>query len=69
MTAPDINVLLDDLFENTDLQREWATNPEEVARRYSLTDAQRQALLDGDVDALMQQGLAERHVQLMRVSW
>jgi hypothetical protein len=69
MTLPDINVLLDDLFEDPELQREWALRPDQIALRYSLTDSQLKALIDGDVDALMHLGLSERHVQLMRVSW
>ncbi|MGW1059898.1 hypothetical protein [Micromonospora rubida] len=69
MSLPDIDVLLDRLFTDTKLQREWELNPTEVAKRYSLTDSQLTALLDGDVDALVSEGLAERHVQQMRVSW
>ncbi len=69
MNGKDVNDLLDDLLENPDLQREWELNPDEVASRYSLTDAQRKALFAGDVDALIEGGLAERHVQQMRVSW
>jgi hypothetical protein len=65
----DVNVLLDKLSADSVLQREWELNPAAVAGRYSLTDTQRQALLDGDVDALLAEGLAERHVQQMRVSW
>ncbi|WP_436765483.1 hypothetical protein [Streptomyces sp. URMC 123] len=65
----DVNALLDDLAGDAEIQREWELNPTEVARRYALTDTQRQALLDGDVEALIGEGLAERHVQQMRVSW
>lgn len=69
MSDGDVNVLLDSLSNDSALQREWELNPARVADRYSLTDTQRQALLGGDVDALMAEGLAERHVQQMRVSW
>jgi hypothetical protein len=65
----DVNDLLDDLQRDSQLQREWELNPTEVARRYSLTEKQLALLLDGDVDGLIREGLAERHVQEMRVSW
>ncbi len=66
---PDVNVLLDQLASDAELQRQWELNPTEVLENYSLSPSQRAALLDGDVDALMNEGLAERHVQQMRVSW
>ena len=66
---PDVNDLLDDLLNNPKVQREWELNPEVVASRYSLTSSQARALVDGDVDALICEGLAQRHVQQMRVSW
>lgn len=69
MTAPDINALLDDLLRDPGLQRRWEVDPAEVAKGYSLTESQMSALLSGDVDALTAEGLAERHVQQMRVSW
>jgi hypothetical protein len=69
VSRPDVNDLLDDLLGNPELQREWELNPEVVARRYSLTEQQLQSLRAGDVDALVSDGLAERHVQQMRVSW
>ena len=65
----DVNDLLDDLLNDPAVQREWELNPEAVASRYSLTASQARALIDGDVDALISEGLAERHVQQMRVSW
>lgn len=65
----DVNDLLDDLINDPALQREWELNPDTVASRYSLTTSQARALIDGDVDALIREGLAERHVQQMRVSW
>jgi hypothetical protein len=65
----DVNDLLDDLLNDPAVQREWELNPEMVASRYSLTTSQARALIDGDVDALISEGLAERHVQQMRVSW
>jgi hypothetical protein len=65
----DVNDLLDDLLNDQTVQREWELNPETVASRYSLTTSQTRALIDGDVDALIREGLAERHVQQMRVSW
>jgi hypothetical protein len=65
----DVNDLLDDLLNDAAVQREWELNPETVAGRYSLTTSQARALIDGDVDALIREGLAERHVQQMRVSW
>lgn len=71
MTAKnlDVNDLLDDLLNDPAVQREWELNPETVSSRYSLTPSQTRALIDGDVDGLISEGLAERHVQLMRVSW
>lgn len=69
MAAPDINALLDDLLRDPELQRRWELDPAEVAKGYSLTESQMSALLSGDVDALTAEGLAERHVQQMRVSW
>jgi hypothetical protein len=69
MTGRDVNDLLDDLQFDPDVQRQWALNPEDVARRYSLTPSQKTALIEGDVDTLIADGLAERHVQQMRVSW
>jgi hypothetical protein len=69
MSLRDINTLLDDLYEDAQLQREWELNPAEVATRYALTEKQFALLLDGDIDSLIREGLAERHVQQMRVSW
>jgi hypothetical protein len=69
MSSLDVNALLDDLQRDAQLQREWELNPTEVARRYTLTEKQLALLLDGDVDGLIHEGLAERHVQEMRVSW
>lgn len=65
----DVNDLLDALLNDPAVQREWELNPDIVAGRYALTAAQTRALIDGDVDALISEGLAERHVQQMRVSW
>ena len=64
-----VNELLDALLSDPDVQRDWELNPEGVAERYDISDGQRRALLEGDVDALIAEGLAERHVQQMRVSW
>lgn len=69
MALPDINDLLDRLFRDPEFQQQWELNPHEVAKGYDLSDGQLKALLDGDVDALVGGGLAERHVQQMRVSW
>jgi hypothetical protein len=69
VSAPDINILLDRLYADPELQREWELDPASVASRYSLTPTQMASLIDGDVDALVAEGLAERHVQQMRVSW
>lgn len=69
MSDRDVNALLDDLTSDPELQREWELNPGDVAARYELTETQLASLLDGDVDALISEGLAERHVQQMRVSW
>ncbi|HEU5160826.1 MAG TPA: hypothetical protein VFU43_27765 [Streptosporangiaceae bacterium] len=66
---PDVNTLLDQLISDPDLQRQWELNPADVAKDYDLTKTQLKALLEGDIDALMQEGLAERHVQQMRVGW
>lgn len=64
-----VDRLLDDLMEKSEMQKRWALNPEEVAEEYRLTATQKTAMIDGDVDALIAEGLAERHVQEMRVSW
>jgi 2'-aminobiphenyl-2,3-diol 1,2-dioxygenase, small subunit len=69
MSKPDINALLDALMGDMELRRQWELNPEQVAGNYALTPGQLTALLDGDIDALISEGLAERHVQQMRVSW
>lgn len=69
MSKPDINALLDALTGDEELQKQWELNPEQVAGNYALTPSQLTALLDGDIDALISEGLAERHVQQMRVSW
>ncbi len=69
MSTGDINNLLDDLLGNPELQREFELNPRAVAARYDLTESQVTSLVEGDVDALIREGLAERHVQEMRVSW
>jgi hypothetical protein len=69
MALPDINDLLDQLFRDPDFQRQWELNPREVAKGFALSESQLTALLDGDVDALISDGLAARHVQQMRVSW
>jgi hypothetical protein len=67
--VPDVNVLLDQLASDAELQRQWELNPVEVLDNYTLSPSQREALLNGDVETLMSEGLAERHVQQMRVSW
>ncbi|MBD1583317.1 hypothetical protein [Pseudoalteromonas sp. S16_S37] len=69
MKNNDINALLDALLNDPDVQKEWELNPELITQKYDLTDEQRRCLLDGDVDTLIEQGLAQRHVQQMRVSW
>lgn len=69
VSKPDVNVLLDRLMRDADLQRRWELEPAEVAAEYELTETQLRSLVDGDVDALVAEGLAERHVQQMRVSW
>ncbi len=69
MSKPDVNVLLDRLMRDAELQRRWELDPAGVAAEYELTESQLRSLVDGDVDALMAEGLAERHVQQMRVSW
>jgi hypothetical protein len=66
---PDVNALLDRLASDPELQARWEVDPDSVVKEFDLTDAQRDALLSGDVDSLVEQGLAERHVQQMRVSW
>jgi hypothetical protein len=69
MALPDINDLLDQLFRDTEFQQQWELNPHEMAKGFTLSESQLTALLDGDVDTLISNGLAERHVQQMRVSW
>jgi hypothetical protein len=69
MALPDIDDLLDRLFRDPEFQRQWELNPHEVAKGFALSESQLTALLDGDVEALVSDGLAERHVQQMRVSW
>jgi hypothetical protein len=66
---PDVNDLLDDLLSDPQVQKQWELDPSGVAREYELTETQLQSLIDGDVDSLISEGLAERHVQQMRVSW
>lgn len=65
----DVNDLLDDLASDIEVQRRWALEPETVAQEYRLTPNQAEALMTGDVDRLIGEGLADRHVQEMRVSW
>lgn len=69
MSSPDVNTLLDQLQQDPELQRNWELDPAAVAEGYAITPSQLAALLDGDIDALIESGLAERHVQQMRVSW
>lgn len=64
-----IDRLLDDLISNTDVQKRWAMNPELLAKEYELTETQTAAMINGDVESLIAEGLTERHVQEMRVSW
>jgi hypothetical protein len=64
-----VDRLLDDLLSSTDVQKRWALNPELVAKEYQLTETQTAAMISGDVERLIAEGLAERHVQEMRVSW
>jgi len=64
-----VDQLLDDLISDNEVQKRWALNPEEIAKEYSLTEEQKAAMIEGDVDALIAGGLAERHVQEMRVYW
>lgn len=66
---PDVNALLDRLGSDPELQARWEVDPQSVLEQFDVTDAERQALLAGDVDSLIEAGLAERHVQQLRVSW
>jgi hypothetical protein len=66
---PDVNSLLDLLASDPELQSRWEVDPEAVLQQFDVTDSQREALMAGDVDSLIEAGLAERHVQQMRVSW
>jgi hypothetical protein len=66
---PDVNVLLDQLATDPEFQARWEVDPDSVLQEFDLTESQRAALASGDVDALIDEGLAERHVQQMRVSW
>ncbi len=65
----DVNVLLDDLIAKPEIQARWENEPDQLIQEYHLTPEQYRALTDGDIDALINQGLAERHIQQMRVSW
>ncbi|WP_237388138.1 hypothetical protein [Xenorhabdus sp. Sc-CR9] len=65
----DVNNLLDDLISKPEVQVRWENEPEEVMQEYQLTLAQYHALSEGNIDALINEGLADRHVQQMRVSW
>lgn len=64
-----IDLLLDALMSDPDVQKQWALNPGNVAAIYGLSESQVAALLAGDVESLIAEGLAERHVQEMRVGW
>jgi len=66
---PDVNDLLDDLLSDPQVQKQWELDPSKVAQAYELTETQLHSLIEGDVDALISEGLAKRHVQQMRVSW
>ncbi len=66
---PDVNALLDRLVSDPEFQSQWEVDPESVLGQFDVTDVQREALMTGDVDSLIEAGLAERHVQQMRVSW
>lgn len=68
-SKPDINDLLDDLFANAALQKSFGDDPVKVMQGYSLSEAQKEALLAGDSDALLSLGLSERHTRQMRISW
>ncbi|MBI6548501.1 hypothetical protein [Xenorhabdus lircayensis] len=65
----DVNDLLDDLISKPEVQARWENEPEQVMQEYQLTSAQYCALSEGNIDALISEGLADRHVQQMRVSW
>jgi hypothetical protein len=65
----DVNTLLDQLATDPGFQARWEVDPDSVLQEFDVTDSQRAALLSGDVDSLIDEGLAERHVQQMRVSW
>ena len=54
---------------NTEVQKQWALNPKSVALEYGLTETQANAMIAGDIESLITEGLAERHIQEMRVSW
>lgn len=47
-----LNDLLIDLGRDADLAAAYEKNPDSVLSRYELTDAEKQALLAGDVDAV-----------------
>ncbi|MDC9621682.1 hypothetical protein KKI90_05115 [Xenorhabdus bovienii] len=68
-TTKDVNDLLDDLVSKPEVQARWEDVPEQVMQEYQLTPAQYRALSEGNIDALINEGLADRHVQQMRVSW
>ncbi|MBD2779649.1 hypothetical protein [Xenorhabdus szentirmaii] len=65
----DVNDLLDDLISKPEVQLCWENEPEKVMQEYQLTPSQYRALSEGNIDALINEGLADRHIQQMRVSW
>ncbi|CAM4060900.1 hypothetical protein [Xenorhabdus thuongxuanensis] len=65
----DVNELLDDLISKPEVQARWENEPEKVMQEYQLTPEQYHALSEGNIDALINEGLADRHIQQMRVSW
>lgn len=64
-----LNDLLNDLGTNAELAASWEKDPEGVMAGYTLSDKEKQALLDGDVETLRKaSGMESLHMTNSTIS-
>jgi hypothetical protein len=66
---PGIGDLINGLLDDTSVKRRWQEDPVAVMAGYDLDDAERQALLQGDAEALVGTGASERLTRRLSVAW
>lgn len=66
---PGMTALVDRLLVDPEVQSQWQVDPEAVMDGYELTDDERSALRDGDVEVLVASGVSDKLSRQMTVSW